>query len=104
MLINAGKDNLKELYSVGFSIVDFYGETCGPCKLLAPILERLESEFPFINVIKVNTDAYPNYSKEYEITGVPTLLFVKDGEIKERRMGVMHEAQLKDKIAQYMYD
>ncbi len=104
MLLNADKDNLKELYANGFSVVDFYGETCGPCKILAPILEKIESELPFINVIKVNTTAYPEYSKEYEITAVPTILFVNDGEIKERQLGVMSESQLKEKIAQYMYD
>ncbi len=104
MILNADNDNLKELYSEGFSIVDFYCEHCGPCKLLAPILDKIESEFPFVNIIKVNTDACPNYSNEYEIKAVPTILFVKDGEIKERRVGVMYEAQIKDKIAQYMYD
>lgn len=103
MLSYAKENDLKELMAEGFCIVDFYSDTCGPCKMLAPVLEKLESELPFIHVIKVNTSTYPNYSEKYEIHAVPTILFVNDGELKERTLGFMNEAQLREKISEHMY-
>lgn len=104
MLTEAKQDNLKELIKEGVCVVDFYSETCGPCKALAPILNRLESELPFITVVKVNTTAYPNYAEEYEIQAVPTLLFYKDGMLCERHLGLLNGDRLKEKIGQYLYD
>lgn len=103
MLIYAEEKNLKELMQEGFCIVDFYSDTCGPCKMLAPVLEKLESELPFVNVIKVNISTYPAYAQEFEIHAVPTILFVNDGELKERTLGFMTEAQLREKISEHMY-
>lgn len=103
MLIYAEEKNLNELMQEGFCIVDFYSDTCGPCKMLAPVLEKLESELPFINVIKVNISTYPAYAQEFEIHAVPTILFVNDGELKERTLGFMTEAQLREKISEHMY-
>lgn len=104
MIIHAEENNLKELVKEDFCIVDFFSDSCGPCKLLIPILNRLESEFPFINVIKVNTSQYPNYSDEYDIHAVPTLLFYSDGELKERHLGVLNGEQFKERIAKYLYE
>lgn len=103
MIVYAENDNLKELTREGFCIVDFYSDSCGPCKILAAILNRVEILFPFITVVKVNTSAYPVYSDEYRIDAVPTLLFINEGELCERHVGVLTEEQLKEKIALYMY-
>ncbi len=103
MLMYAEENNLNGLMQEGFCIVDFYSDTCGPCKMLAPVLEKLESELPFINVIKVNISTYPTYAQEFEIHAVPTILFVNDGELKERALGFMTEAQLREKISEHMY-
>lgn len=103
MLMYAEENNLKELMQEGFCIADFYSDTCGPCKMLAPVLEKLESELPFINVIKVNISTYPAYAQEFEIHAVPTILFVNEGELKERTLGFMTEAQLREKISEHMY-
>lgn len=103
MLMYAEEKNLNELMQEGFCIVDFYSDTCGPCKMLAPVLEKLESELPFINVIKVNISTYPAYAQEFEIHAVPTILFVNEGELKERTLGFMTEAQLREKISEHMY-
>lgn len=103
MLIYAEEKNLNELIQEGFCIVDFYSDTCGPCKMLAPVLEKLESELPFVNVIKVNISTYPTYAQEFEIHAVPTILFVNEGELKERTLGFMTEAQLREKISEHMY-
>ena len=103
MLTYAEEKNLNELMEEGFCIVDFYSDTCGPCKMLAPVLEKLESELSFINVIKVNISTYPAYAQEYDIQAVPTILFVNEGELKERTLGFMTEAQLREKISEHMY-
>ncbi len=104
MIIYAEQNNLKELVSEGFSVVDFYSETCGPCKLLAALINRIDAELPFVNFVKVNITQYPDYSAEYEIDAVPTILFVKDGELKERRLGLMDEDELKETIGKYLYE
>lgn len=104
MIIYAKEDNLKELTATGFSVVDFYSETCGPCKILASLMERVNTELPFVNFIKVNTTQYPGYSAEYEIDAVPTILFVSEGELKKRTIGLMDEGELKETIAKYLYE
>ena len=104
MICYAEENNLKELIREGFCIVDFYSDSCGPCKLLAPILNRLEGEFPFINVGKVNTTTYPGYVGEYDVNAVPLLLFYNEGELKERHVGVLSGEQLQERIAKYLYE
>jgi thioredoxin len=104
MIVYAEENNLNELTKEGFCIVDFYSDTCGPCKLLATVFSKLETELPFVKVIKVNTSTYPNYTTEYEVNAVPTVLFLNDGELKERHTGFLSEDQLKEKIGEYMYE
>lgn len=104
MILFAEENNLNDLTREGFCIVDFFSDTCGPCKLLIPILNRLESEFPFIKIIKVNTSTYPSYKDAYEITAVPTLLFMNEGTLKERHVGVLNSDQLKERISTYLYE
>lgn len=103
MLTYAKENDLADLMREGFGIVDFYSDTCGPCRLLAPVLNKLESELPFINVIKVNTSVYPAYAEEFDVRAVPTLLFCSDGEVKERSIGFMTESQLREKVGRYLY-
>lgn len=103
MLSYAKENDLEELMQEGFCIVDFYSDTCGPCKMLAPVLEKLESELPFIHVIKVNISTYPAYAQQFEINAVPTILFLNEGELKERTLGFMTETQLREKISEYLY-
>lgn len=95
---------LEKLVEEGFCIVDFYSTTCGPCKMLAPILARLESEFPFVNVIKINITDYPEYAEKWDVQLVPTLMFYNEGELKERHIGVLDGDALRERIANYMYD
>ena len=100
---NADKSNFKELISEDFVIADFYGTTCVPCKLFSKILEDIEAEIPFLNIVKLNTTENPEIAEEYGITAVPTIHFYKDGKLVESHMGVMQPQAVKDVIAQYMY-
>lgn len=103
MISFATYENYNELLSEGFTIVDFYSETCGPCKLFSKILEEITYELPFVNIVKVNTTNYPRLGSDNEIEAVPTIFFVKDGEILERVVGVMEQDEVMEKIGQYYY-
>lgn len=103
MISLATYENYNELLAEGFTIVDFYSETCGPCKLFSKILEEITYELPFVNIVKVNTTNFPKLGIENEIDAVPTIFFVKDGEILERIVGVMEQDEVMEKISQYYY-
>ena len=100
---NADKTNFKDLISQDFVIADFYGTTCVPCKLFSRILEDIEAEIPFLNIVKLNTTDNPEIAQEYAITGVPTIHFYKDGELVDSHVGVMQPQEVKDVIAAHMY-
>lgn len=99
----ANDQNYDELISEGFVIVDFYSTTCVPCKMLSRILEDLTVDYPFINIVKVNTTDYPKLGKDNDIDAVPTILFINDGELKERVVGLMDEEEIIEKISAHYY-
>ncbi len=69
-------------------IVDFWAPWCGPCRMVAPILDELAKEYgERIVVAKVNTDENPQWAMRYGVQGIPTMLFVKDGELFDRLVG-----------------
>lgn len=80
-------------------IIDFWAEWCGPCKRLAPIVDELASEYEGKVLIgKYNVDDYSDISTEYGIRNIPTILFFKDGELKERSVGSIKKEELVAKI------
>ena len=100
---NADKTNFKELIREDFVIADFYGTTCVPCKLFSKILEDIEAEIPFLNIVKLNTTDNPELAEEYGITAVPTVHFYKDGQLVAGHVGVMQPQAVKEVIAQHMH-
>ncbi len=100
---NADKTNFKELIAQDFVIVNFYGDACAPCKLFSRILEDMEAEIPFLNIVKLNATENPEVVDEYQIAAVPTVHFYKDGQLVHSHVGVMQPQQLKDVIAAYLY-
>ncbi|MBD5157855.1 MAG: thioredoxin fold domain-containing protein [Butyrivibrio sp.] len=104
MISYANYENFNELFAEGFTIVDFYSVTCGPCKLFSKILEEITYDLPFVNIVKVNLTDFPKIGEQYEIDAVPTIFFVKDGEIRERVVGVMEQEEVMEKISQYYYE
>lgn len=90
-----GKENLESEVKAGVSIVDFYADWCGPCKMLSPVLEELAEELSGkAKVIKVNVDQNQELAAEYKVQGVPTIVVMKDGEVVERAVGFQPKAGL----------
>ena len=84
-------------------IVDFWAPWCGPCKMVAPILDKLAKEYEGkILVAKINTDENPEWMMKYGIQGIPTMLFVANGKIAHRQVGALPERMLRDAVTRFM--
>ncbi|WWO95363.1 MAG: thioredoxin TrxA [Candidatus Dasytiphilus stammeri] len=85
------------------TLVDFWAEWCGPCKILAPILDEIMEEYlGKLNVAKLNVDNNPNTAQKYGIRGIPTLLVFKNGEVVARKVGSLSKGQLKEFLAPFV--
>ncbi len=77
-------------------LVDFWAEWCGPCKMIAPILDELAEEYSGrVNIGKVNIDDFQNLATEYGVRAVPTLLLFQNGEVAEQIVGLRSKRDLK---------
>ena len=76
-------------------LVDYWAEWCGPCKMIAPILEEIASEYDGrIKVAKLNIDDNPQTPPKYGIRGIPTLMLFKDGNVEATKVGALSKSQL----------
>lgn len=81
------------------AIVDFFADWCGPCKVIAPILEKFDANTDEgINILKINVDEQPELAGEYGIRNIPTLLFVRNGEVLTKHVGTLSENELANKV------
>lgn len=83
----------------GLVMVDFWAVWCGPCRMVAPMVEELAKEYAgSVKVGKLNTDENPDVASKYKIMGIPTIMFFKDGQKVEQIVGAVPKPQLKAKI------
>jgi thioredoxin 1 len=76
-------------------LIDYWAEWCGPCKMIAPVLDDIASEYDGkLKVVKLNIDENPNTPPRYGIRGIPTLMLFKDGEVEATKVGAVSKSQL----------
>ena len=76
-------------------LVDFWAEWCGPCKMIAPVLDEIAGEYQGrVKIAKLNIDDNPNTPPRYGIRGIPTLMLFKDGEVEATKVGAVSKSQL----------
>jgi len=84
-------------------IVDFWAPWCGPCKMVAPILDKLAKELAGkVLIAKVNTDENPEWAMKFGIQGIPTMLFVFNGKVVHRQVGALPEPMLRDVVNEFL--
>lgn len=89
---------LKELINNDLVLVDYYAQWCGPCQLLAPILENLEKEEKNLIIVKVNVDSAPDLAKNHGIMSIPTIEIYKKEELIAKKVGLLSKEEIKDLI------
>jgi thioredoxin 1 len=98
MLVYATDATIKEEIKAGISVVDFYADWCGPCKMIAPILEQLGEERQDFKIVKIDVDANQQSAMQYGVRNIPTLLIVKDGVEIHRQVGFVPKPKLVELI------
>jgi thioredoxin 1 len=88
-VLTATDQNFNEvIQNSGLSLVDFWAEWCGPCKVLAPTLESLADEYAGrVKIYKLNVDEHPQTAQQFKIRSIPTILFLKNGQVVDQLTG-----------------
>jgi thioredoxin 1 len=80
-------------------VVDFWAEWCGPCRMIGPVIEEMATEYDGKAIIgKVNVDQNPGVSAQFGVRNIPTIIFVKGGEVVDKSVGAVPKAQLVSKL------
>lgn len=80
-------------------LIDFWATWCGPCRVLGPTIDEIASEFDGrVTVAKCNVDDADEVAMQYRIRNIPTLLFIKDGEVKDRTVGIVSKTEITEKL------
>ena len=99
-LLHANDNNFDKivLSSEKKVLVDFFANWCGPCKMIAPTLEKISLDHPEIDVVKVNVDEAMRVSMTYQVEAIPTLVVFENGKIISRKLGFMSENDILDML------
>lgn len=97
--IDVTKDNFEDTVKDGVSMVDFWAPWCGPCRMLAPVIDKLAEDFDGkAKICKVNADEEQDLAVKYGIRSIPTVLFMKDGEVVDQIIGAGSQQAFSDKL------
>ena len=84
-------------------IVDFWAPWCGPCKMVAPILEKIAKEYAgSVLVAKVNTERHTKWAEKFEVQGIPTMLFIANGKVAHQQVGALPEPILRQILDSFL--
>lgn len=101
-IINDAQDFNEMINQDKLTLIDFFADWCGPCKMLAPVIDELTEEFgQKHNIAKVNTDDFNDIATEYNIRTIPTIIFFKNGKELDRLIGVFPKEEIIEKINQF---
>lgn len=92
------ENEFKDEIASGYTIVDFYADWCGPCKMLGPVLEEVSEEYTDIKFIKVNVDEAMDVASKYGIMSIPNVIMFKDGEAVNRFVGLQPKEEIENFI------
>lgn len=93
-IVNVDSSNFNETIASGVTLVDFYADWCGPCKMLAPVLEQVDQEVEGVKIVKLNVDESKELAFQYNVMSIPTLILFKDGKQIAQTMGFQPKEQL----------
>jgi len=98
-IVNATDQNFANETSQGLVLVDFWATWCGPCKMIAPVLEELDSEMSeTVKIVKVDVDENQETAGQFQVMSIPTLLLMKDGEVVDKVVGFQPKEALADLV------
>jgi len=97
--IDLTNENFESTTNSGVALVDFWAPWCGPCRMIAPVIEELAEEFEGKAAIcKVNTDEQQELSTKFGVRSIPTIVFMKDGEVVDTMVGAASKQAFTDKL------
>lgn len=94
-ILEATEADFNTLTAKGAVLVDFYAVWCGPCRMLAPILEEVAQEKPALQVLRVNVDECPSLAERFQVTAIPTLVMLRDGKVTASSTGCLSKEELR---------
>jgi thioredoxin 1 len=101
-IVNVSDQSFKaEVEATGTVLVDFWAPWCGPCKMIAPILEELDKELTDLKIAKLNVDDNPESASRFGVMSIPTLIVFKDGQPVDKIVGLQSKDALKNVVARH---